>query len=406
MKILFYNHTDTVSGAERVLLLILSRLDLQFQTMVMCPSGDLKRRVEEQNIQCFEVEKLEARFTWRLDLVLRYLLSFWRVMRQVRSQIKTINPDVIHANSIRAGLVMTAATIGLPMPVIWHLHDLLPHHPISTAIRLFVLLAASRIQLFAVSEATANRFRGVLLHPFYRRIRITTILNCADTDKFQPDEKKRTAIRTEFGIESDIPVIGIIGQITERKGQLGLIQAFEQVVKKIPQAVLLIVGKPQFNDSDEKYFQLLQLTTEKLGLTSQIRFLGARPDVPAVMQALDVLVVNSLAEPCGLVVLEGMASELPVIATAVGGNPEMLHHALSGWLVPVADHQVLAKEIINLLQSPSVCRQLGRNARLRVSNHFTIPAYINEVQKLYLNTARNEFEGVTGEVHIKSQSSI
>ncbi len=384
MKILFYNHTNTISGAERVLLLILSQLDPgEFQMMVMCPAGDLKRQVEEQSIPCVEVKKLEARFTWRLDLVVQYLLSFWRVMRNVRSQIKTINPDLIHANSIRAGLVMTAATIGLEVPVIWHLHDLLPHHPISTAIRFFVLLASSRIRFLAVSQATADRFRGVLLHPFNDRVSVKTILNCADTDKFRPDEKGRAAIRSELGIGQDIPVIGIIGQITERKGQLGLLHAFERVVQEFPEAVLLIVGEPQFNASDETYFQLLKQTTEKIGIAAQARFLGARRDVPAVMQALDALVVNSLAEPCGLVVLEGMASGLPVVATAVGGNPEMIHHALSGRLVPVADEQILAAEIIHLLQSPSICQELGWSARLRVSQYFTVPAYIAEIQKFY-----------------------
>jgi L-malate glycosyltransferase len=383
MKILFYNHTDIVSGAERVLLLILSQLNSEFQSIMMCPAGDLKRQVEAQKIPCLEVKKLEARFTWRLDLMLQYLISFWHVMRSVRSQIKTINPDLIHANSIRAGLVITAATVGLKVPVIWHLHDLLPHHPISTAIRWFVLLASSRIKLLAVSQATADRFRGILLHPFKDRVSVKTILNCADTEKFQPDEKKRFAIRSELAINRDVPVIGIIGQITERKGQLGLLHAFKRVVQEFPEAVLLIVGEPQFNASDEKYFHLLRQTSEKLGITAAVRFLGARRDVPAVMQALDLLVVNSLAEPCGLVVLEGMASELPVIATTVGGNPEMIHHALNGWLVPVNDEQALAAAIIKLSRDKSLRKRLGAAARQQVQRQFSVAQYQQEIMQFY-----------------------
>ncbi len=404
MKILFYNHTDTVSGAERVLLLILSKLGPDFQAMVMCPAGDLKRQVEAHKVPCLEVKKLTARFTWRLDLVAQYLASFWRVMRDVRSQIKTTNPDLIHANSIRAGLVMTVATVGLQVPVIWHLHDLLPHHPISTAIRLFVLLASSRIRLLAVSQATADRFRGILLHPFNRRTPVTTILNCADTEKFHPDEKSRVALRSELGINSGAPVIGIIGQITERKGQLGLLQAFQCIVQKFPQAILLIVGEPQFNVSDEKYFQLLKQRAEELGIMAAVRFPGARCDVPAVMQALDLLVVNSLAEPCGLVVLEGMASGLPVIATAVGGNPEMISHSVSGWLVQSQAENDLVEALTTLIQNPMKCQQLGVNARLRIFEKFTVTEYMTAVETFYRRCQLSEVENDQQWSEIQRQS--
>ena len=381
MKLLFYNHTATVSGAERVLLLIVSQLDkTEFESVVLCPAGELQQLVEAQNVPCLTVEKLEARFTWRPGLLLRYLASFVRVILSVRAQVKTIAPDLIHANSIRAGLAMTAATMGLRVPVLWHLHDLLPHHPISTVIRVGVLLS-TRVQLLAVSQATAQRFRGLLLR--FRRVPSQVILNCADTEKFQSNAQHRAVLRAELQLDTTAPVVGIIGQITARKDQLGVLRAFARVVQELPQAILLVVGEPLFTAADQQYDQQLKRVVAELGLARQVRFLGARRDVSAVMQALDLLVVNSLAEPCGLVVLEGMASGLPVLATAVGGNAEMIHHALSGWLVPPNDARTLATEIVKLLRAPSLCRQLGRNARMRVSEHFTIPIYMVAVQEVY-----------------------
>jgi L-malate glycosyltransferase len=381
MKLLFYNHTATVSGAERVLLLIVARLDkTEFESVVLCPAGDLQTEVEAIRVPCLIAEPLEARFTWRPDLLLRYLASFVRVMLNVRTQVQSIAPDLIHANSIRAGLVMTAATIGLRVPVLWHLHDLLPHHPISTAIRAFVLFAP-RVRLLAVSHATAQRFRGFLLR--LKRVPSQVILNCADTEKFQPDNAARAAIRTELQLDATAPVVGIIGQITARKNQLGVIRAFALVVRELPQAVLLIAGEPLFTAADQQYAQQLKQVVAELGIAERVRFLGARRDVPALMQALDMLVVNSLAEPCGLVVLEGMASSLPVIATAVGGNPEMIHHALSGWLVQPNNPPALATEMLNLLRAPLLRRQLGRNARMRVCEQFTIPQYLTEIEHLY-----------------------
>ena len=397
MKLLFYNHTATVSGAERVLLLIVSQLDkAEFESVVLCPAGDLQTEVQAIGVPCLSVEKLEARFTWRPDLLLRYLASFVRAILSVRTQVKIIAPNLIHANSIRAGLVMTAATIGLRVPVLWHLHDLLPHHPISTAIRVCVLLSP-RVRLLAVSKATAERFRGLLLR--LRRVPVKVILNCADTEKFQPNAERRAALRAELQLEADTPVVGIIGQITARKDQRGLIRAFALVVQELPQAVLLIVGEPLFTAADQHYDQQLKQVVAELGLAHQVRFLGARRDVPALMQTLDVLVVNSLAEPCGLVVLEGMASGLPVLATAVGGNPEMIHHALSGWLVPPNDERALATEILNLLRSPSLRRQLGRNARRRVREQFTIPQYLKELERFYWACRRQ------GGVKLGQQSS-
>ncbi len=381
MKLLFYNHTATVSGAERVLLLIAANLDkTEFESVVLCPAGDLQTEVEAIRVPCLIAEPLEARFTWRPDWLLRYLASFLRVIWNVRAHVKHTAPDLIHANSIRAGLVMTVATIGLRVPVLWHLHDLLPHHPISTVIRAFVLLAP-RVRLLAVSHATAKRFRGLLLR--LKRVPSQVILNCADIEKFQPNEAARAAIRAELQLDAGAPVVGIIGQITARKNQLGLIHAFARVVKELPQAVLLIAGEPLFTAADQQYEQQLKQVVAELGIAERVRFLGARRDVAALMQALDMLVVNSLAEPCGLVVLEGMASGLPVIATAVGGNPEMIHHALSGWLVPPNDAPALATEMLNLLRAPSLRRQLGRNARMRVGEQFTIPQYLIEIAHFY-----------------------
>src|SRR5713101_9203836 len=115
MKILFYNHTGQVSGAERVLLMILSRLDRgRFEPVVACPGeGRLIGIVRDLGIRTIGLEQLEARFTWRIGRLFRYLASFARVIRNARDLVIDEEPDVIHANSIRAGLVLSAASFGL-----------------------------------------------------------------------------------------------------------------------------------------------------------------------------------------------------------------------------------------------------------------------------------------------------
>src|SRR5688572_1194019 len=161
MKILFYNHTGRVSGAEHMLLMILTRIDREaFEPVVVCPEGDsLLEMVSELGVPVETVANLEARFTWHVNHLAQYCISFFRVMLGLRQRVITIKPDLIHANSIRAGLVATAATFGLGTKVIWHLHDLLPRHPLSTLIRLFALFA-TRGRMIAVSEAVGRNFRG------------------------------------------------------------------------------------------------------------------------------------------------------------------------------------------------------------------------------------------------------
>ncbi|HEX4945590.1 MAG TPA: glycosyltransferase family 4 protein [Blastocatellia bacterium] len=386
MKLLFYNHTEKVSGAERVLLLILSQLKAQeFACHVLCPRGALMQAVENKGVPCQEVEPLEARFTWRPDQLWRYLRSFLHVVACVRTHVKMLAPDLIHANSIRAGLVMTAATMGMRVPVIWHLHDMLPHHPISTAIRCFAL-CFSRLRFLAVSEATAARFRGTLLRMFPRRISIRVILNCVDTDVFQPNDTQRQTSRAELGLTETQFAIGMIGQITPRKNQQGLLQAFAQIAPRLPQARLLIAGEPMFTEADQQYHQHLLQTADALGITGQVLWLGARRDVPELMQALDLLVVNSLAEPCGLVVLEGLASGLSIIVTAVGGNVELVHHGINGWTVPVNENQKLAAAIQTLEQLPTLREQLSHNARLSAVQRFTVKMFMKSLRAFYLDS--------------------
>ena len=373
MKILFYNHTGQVSGAERVLLLVLATLNgRRFAPVVICPAaGPLRKMVTDLGVRCDEVESLKARFTWRIDRLAGYLGSFWRIVRQVRQEVIKVDPDLIHANSVRAGLVATAATIGLRVPVLWHAHDILPRHPLSSAIRL-VVRCSSRTRIIAVSNAVAQRFRG----------NVTVILNAVDLEEFHPDAASRIKTREDLALSPADQVLGIIGQITPRKGQLQLLEAFALVLKQIPQAILLIVGAPLFN-RDEEYLDRLTQTAATLGIDGRVRFLGARGDIADVTRATDLLVVNSLAEPFGLVVLEGMACGTPVLATAVDGIPEIIKHSRDGWLVPAGDQNALVSAIVDLLNQPQLRAGLVARGVATVKASFTAERYIRELEEFY-----------------------
>ncbi|HWN09646.1 MAG TPA: glycosyltransferase family 4 protein [Pyrinomonadaceae bacterium] len=381
MKILFYNHTGQVSGAERMLLMILSRMDRQtFEPFLVCPpEGSLTKMAFQLGVKVEPLKSLEARFTWRVDHLLLYVVSFLKAMRELRRKVKNHQPDLIHANSIRSGLVATAATIGLKPPVVWHLHDLLPPHPISSLIRLFAALSGRSVMI-AVSAAVARNFRGRLSSPLNERISV--ILNAIDLDKFQPDHFSKRRIRKELRFREPDFVVGTVGQITPRKGQLELLRAFRVALNESPNMVLLIVGAPLFN-RDHEYLDTLRSTATKLGIGNKVRLLGARNDVASIMQTLDLLVVNSKAEPFGLVIVEAMACETPVLAAAVDGIPEIIQHNENGWLVSPGDEAALAEGIVKLSRRPEHRARLANRGMQHAEAHFSADRYLVDLHAFY-----------------------
>ena len=370
MKILFYNHTGHVSGAERVLMMILRGLDRGvYEPVVLCPpASKMMELASSANVETRSLDQLEARFTWRPDRVARYLRSFATVIKDARNLVKKERPAVIHANSIRAGMVMAAATIGLKVPVVWHAHDILPRHPLSTLVRLLALITFPN-HVLAVSRAVASGFRGILLRPFTRRVPITVIHNAVDLDRFHPGTLPKSEVRRQLDLPPDEPVVGI----------------------------LLIVGETVFSH-DEEYARQLRGAVNSLGLTDRVRFLGARDDIPKLLQALDVLVVNSHQEPFALTVLEGLASGTAVLATSVGGTPEMVRHDQNGWLVQSGNQDELSAGLITLMNDTDLRARLGSLARHDATAQYSTSRFLTEVNSLYRE--------ILNDCHIPQQKNL
>ncbi len=236
--------------------------------------------------------------------------------------------------------------------------------------------------MIAVAEASARRFSGSLL-PL--RGRVTVIPNGIDIEEFHPNEIAKQKIRTELHLDDDGPVIGIVARITPSKGQLELLRVFARVLCSFPTATLVIAGAPAFNREHE-YFELLKQTATELGISSRVRILGARNDVAAIMQALDLLVLNSTSEACCLVALEAMGCGIPVLATNTGGTPEIIEHGRTGWLVSLRDEEALTAGITKLIAEPPLRARLGENGRKHVTSRFSIDRYMTEVQEFYLES--------------------
>src|SRR5438552_4940022 len=211
MRVLFYNHTTNISGAERVLLLALRRIDRTvIEPVVICPDGELARECDQLGVPIRAINELNARFTLRPDKLAIYLLSLLKTVRALRNEIISAEVDAIHANSIRAGIVALFATLWTGRIVFWHVHDELKPHPLSTVTRLLVR-ASRRCRVIAVSEATASSFIGHILKGSQVRRPVMVIHNAVDLESIDADVKGRD-LRGDLGLEPDSFLFGTVGQ--------------------------------------------------------------------------------------------------------------------------------------------------------------------------------------------------
>lgn len=372
MRIVFCNHTGQVSGAEKMLLLGLANLPRdRCELALVCPdSGQLRAAAERLDIPVHTSRAIHARFTYNPLLLARYAASVVHSLWDLRKIFRSLSPEIIHANTVRAGIVSTIATTGTKVKVIWHNHDMLPRHPITLAIRLLAY-SSHRLHVVGCSSAAAQTLRPLR----QTSVGPTVIHNGCESHRSVFDTAAREAKRAELGLTPSEFAIGIVGQITPRKGQLELIRAFSAVQAQIPNAVLLICGAPLFN-KDEQYLSLLRREAERLHADGRIRFLGQRRDALEVVGAMDLSVLNSKREPFALTLIEAMMMGTPVISTACGGPTEMIEHGVQGEIVPVGDRDALVEAIVRLATEKELRRRYAAAARAMAIEKYSKEKYI------------------------------
>jgi glycosyltransferase involved in cell wall biosynthesis len=190
-------------------------------------------------------------------------------------------------------------------------------------------------------------------------------------------QRTGASIRRELGLSADIPLFGLVGRLTEQKGIPDALQAFALVRKRLPQAVMVVVG-----DGYGEKPRLLKAQATELDLTQSVFWLGARPDAIDIIADLDVLVSASLWEGLPTVILEAMALGTPVVATDIPGTNELILHEQTGLLVPPRNPPALAQAMERLINDRNLAQQLVVAARERVAQ-FSIASAVKQYEHLY-----------------------
>jgi glycosyltransferase involved in cell wall biosynthesis len=188
-------------------------------------------------------------------------------------------------------------------------------------------------------------------------------------------------LRERFNIDKGAPLIGYIGLITKRKGVDHLVRAMAGVRGAFPDARLFIIGgnRPE----DEQYSASIKGLVDGLGLNEAVIFTGVLADAARAINSLDVVVLPSLEERCSRTLLEAIACEKPVVATSVGGTPEVVEDGVNGLLVAPEDPGALSEAIIRLLGDERLRREMGKKGREKARAVFDIEENMGKIRALY-----------------------
>ena len=212
--------------------------------------------------------------------------------------------------------------------------------------------------------------------------KVHQIYNGVDQQKFTPAEDKALHLLPEGFVTKSITIVGTVGRLAEVKNQVSLLNAYHQLVRENPDLAesvkLVLVGDGPMMDS-------LREDVSRFQLEQSVWLAGDRKDIPDLLRLMDIFVLPSLGEGISNTILEAMATRLPVIASDVGGNPELVEHDVNGLLVPVADDAALAAAIARLLNDSNLRERVAAEGFRRVQHRFN---WTNTVDH-YLTTYDN-----------------
>lgn len=363
MRILFLSTSMGMGGADKQILSAAQELRTRGHEVFIVSLTTLGPMGLEARSSGIPIESLEMRRGVPDPRGLARLVRLTRAWR----------PDVLHSHMVHANLMARALRLFVPIPAM-----------VSTIHNIYegggVLMAAYRLtnglvdHMTIVSEAAADRFVRERIVP---RPLLSVITNGVDTDQFRNvPAGTRESLRRSIGIEREFVWLAV-GRFEIAKDYPNMLRGFARVREQHPQAVLLLVGRGSLQQETEAL-------VAELGLADGVRFLGVRSDVPEVMTAADGYLMSSAWEGMPMVLLEAAAAGLPIVATAVGGNEEVVLNEESGFLLPPGDSDALAAAMLRLMALPEAHRRsMGARGRERVRTHYGLSRVAQRWEDLY-----------------------
>lgn len=300
------------------------------------------------------------------------VLRLYRLIRRFR-------PHVVHTHTAKAGAVGRLAARLARVPAIVHTYHGHVLHGYFSPLRTRVFTAVERglarvtDRLLVVSEAVRQ---DLLDRGIGDPARITVLPLGFDLAPFLESHRLRGQLRAELGVGAGDPLVGIVARLVPIKRHEDFLAAAALVARGVPAARFLVVGNGERRAE-------LEALAERLGLAGRVRFVGWRRDLDRIYADLDLVVLTSANEGSPVSVIEAMAAGRPVVATRVGGVPDLVEDGTSGLLVPAGDPRGVADAVTALLEDPERRRAMGEAGRARVYPAFDAGRLLDGIDRLY-----------------------
>ncbi len=329
--------------------------------------GDMTYYAKERGIEPIIIPELGRSLN-----PVRDIRTLWKVYQL----IKEMKPDVVHTHAAKAGFVGRLAAWLASVPVIvhtFHGHVFRGYFSPSKT-QFFILLERLTARMSDTIITLSDGLRRELAEEYHitRKGRITVLPLGLDLGAFTKMPRKSGMFRKENNIPADAPLIGIVGRITPIKNHPLFLRAAAEIQKQLPNARFVIVGDGEIRAE-------IETLVDQLGLREAVIFTGWQKDLAHIYSDLDVLVISSVNEGTPVTVIEALAAGCPVVATAVGGLPDLLDHGKLGKLVNEQEPASLAKAIIEVVAKPPD----GAEAQALMVDRYGIDRLVKDLDGLY-----------------------
>ena len=336
------------------------------------PAARLHHRTAELRFGTRNRATAALSFAWNVWDSARLVPQLAHLMRREKTQL-------LYCNNMMVKAIGALASQLAGVPCVFHVRNL---HQQWAKVKLYGNLARlPRVRrVIANSEASAVPYRR------YVPGKVTVVHNGIDLAEYHPEVTPRGSLRRQLGISPDATVVGFTGFITPRKGLVPLIEAAARLLATRPTLVFVVVGRVPVGapvDHQAEY----QARARELGIADRFLFAGFREDVRPAVVDFDLLVLPSFQEPFGRSIIEAMALGTPVVASRVGGIPEILTDGADGLLVAPGDVAGLAQAIAALVDDRERRRSLAQAALARARTSFDVSVLSARIQALLLEAA-------------------
>lgn len=368
IHIIHVMHSLSLGGMESIVVNLINGLDRKkFVSSLCCLEGlgPLLKEINQREVKVFNLGKGESH-DWTLFLRLAKL--FKKEGAQIVHTLgwAALFDGIIGARIARVPVVVHSEhgksyedLLDVPRRRIWTQRMILPYLTDKVCVVCEDLKKSLKESLHLLDKKMITIYNG---------IEISNVALSVDLV-----QKKK-----DIGYKNNEMIVGTVGRLDPVKNYKVLLRSAAIITQDMPNVKFLFVG-------DGPAAEGLKSLTQELGLNSRVIFLGQREDVPELLKIMDVFALPSLSEGLSKAILEAMAAGLPVVATNVGGNPELVIENQTGFLVPSGDPQGLANAIIYLLKNHEQAKRMGMSGQEMVRQHFSLEKMIKSYENLYLS---------------------